>query len=165
MAGRWTARLWSCGGDSGAFCHRVRGAGGGEGAFWSDPGGSVRVDIALQREDTAEGGEKHRVVGDVEKEKKRNGPTNAGTCTSVVRAHRGADKKALPPKNQHRHHHVITSTLFEMNSTCMRLSDLNFSCLSTSITSPKASVVKAINVSKSNIADSVYISHVETLIL
>ena len=32
---------------------------------------------------------------------------------------------------------VITSTLFEMNSTCMRLCDLNFSCLSTSITSPE----------------------------
>ena len=47
-----------------------------------------------------EGGEKHRVVGgDVEREKKRNGPTNAGTCTSVVWAHRGADRKALPPKN------------------------------------------------------------------
>ena len=29
---------------------------------------------------------------------------------------------------------VITSTLFEMNSTCKRLCDLNFSCLSTSIT-------------------------------
>ena len=35
----------------------------------------------------------------MEKEKKRNGPTNAGTCTSVVWAHRGADRKALPPKN------------------------------------------------------------------
>ena len=33
------------------------------------------------------------------KEKKRNGPTNAGTYTSVVWAHRGADRKALPPKN------------------------------------------------------------------
>ena len=31
--------------------------------------------------------------------RRRNGPTNAGTCTSVVRAHRGADRKALPPKN------------------------------------------------------------------
>ena len=30
---------------------------------------------------------------------------------------------------------VITSMLFEMNSSCMRLCDLNFSCLSTSITS------------------------------
>ena len=35
----------------------------------------------------------------MEKEKKRNGSTNAGTCTSVVWAHRGADRKALPPKN------------------------------------------------------------------
>ena len=34
---------------------------------------------------------------------------------------------------------VITSTLFEMNSTCMRSCDLNFSCLSTSITSPEVS--------------------------
>ena len=32
---------------------------------------------------------------------------------------------------------VITSMLFEMNSPCMRSCDLNFSCLSTSITSPK----------------------------
>ena len=35
----------------------------------------------------------------MEKEKKRNGPTNAGTCTSVVWTHRGADRKALPRKN------------------------------------------------------------------
>ena len=35
----------------------------------------------------------------MEKEKKRNGPINAGKCTSVVWAHRGADRKALPPKN------------------------------------------------------------------
>ena len=34
---------------------------------------------------------------------------------------------------------VITSTLFEMNSTCMRWCDLNFSCLSTTITSPEVS--------------------------
>ena len=46
------ATVWSCGGDSGAFCHRVRGAGGGEGAVWSDPGGGVGGDTALQREDT-----------------------------------------------------------------------------------------------------------------
>ena len=92
--------VWSCGGDSGAFCYRVRGAGGGEGAVWSNPGGGVGGDTALQREDTGEGGEKHRIVeGDVEKEKKRNGSTNAVTCTSVVWAHRGADRKALPPKN------------------------------------------------------------------
>ena len=78
----------------------MRGAGGGEGAVWSNPGGSIGGDIALQSEDTGEGGEKHRVVGgDVEKEKKRNGPTNAGTCISVVRAHRGANRKALSPKN------------------------------------------------------------------
>ena len=71
-----------------------------DGAVWSNPRGSVGGDIALQREDTGEGGEKHHIVGgDVEKEKKRNGPTNAGTCTSVVRAHIGADRKALPPKN------------------------------------------------------------------
>ena len=75
------------------------GAGGGEGAVWSNPGGSVGGDIALQREDTGEGGEKHRVVGDVEKEKKRNGPTNAGTCTSVVWAYWGADRNSLHPKN------------------------------------------------------------------
>ena len=80
--------------------YRVRGAGGGEGAVWSDPGGSVGGDIALQKEDTGKGGENHRVVGgDVEKEKKRNGPTNAGTCTSVVLAHTSADKKSLPPNN------------------------------------------------------------------
>ena len=35
--------------------------------------------------------------------------------------------------------HVVASTLFEMNSTCMRLCNSNFSCLSTSITSPKVS--------------------------
>ena len=34
---------------------------------------------------------------------------------------------------------VITSTLFEMNSTCMRWCDLNFSCLTTSITSAEVS--------------------------
>ena len=34
---------------------------------------------------------------------------------------------------------VITSMLFEMNYTCMRLCDLNFSCLSTSITSAEVS--------------------------
>ena len=34
---------------------------------------------------------------------------------------------------------VITSTLFEINSTCMRWCDLNFSCLSTSITSADVS--------------------------
>ena len=47
----------------------------------------------------------------MEKEKKRNGPTNAGTCTSVVRAHRGADRKALPPKN-------IVTHLFVMRCHC-----------------------------------------------
>ena len=35
----------------------------------------------------------------MEKEKKRYIPTNAGTCTSVVWAHMGADRKALPLKN------------------------------------------------------------------
>ena len=83
MAGRLPTG-WSCGGDSCVYCHRVRGAGG------------VR-DIAVQRENRRKGGEEHRVVeGDVE-EKKRNGSTNAGTCTSEVRAHRSADKKAEPP--------------------------------------------------------------------
>ena len=78
----------------------MRGAIGSERAVWNNPGGGVGGDTALQREDTREGGEKHRVVGgDVEKEKKRNGLTNAGTCTSVVWARRGADRKALPPKN------------------------------------------------------------------
>ena len=43
------------------------------------------------------GGEEHHVVrGDVEEEKKKNGLTNARTCTSVVWAHRGADKMAGP---------------------------------------------------------------------
>ena len=46
----------------------------------------------------------------MEKEK-RNGPTNAGTCTSVVWAHRGADRKALPPKNI-----IITYTMFEQQA-------------------------------------------------
>ena len=50
----------------------MRGAGGGEGAVWSNPRGSVGLDIALQREDRGEGGEKHHVVGDVEGEKTRN---------------------------------------------------------------------------------------------
>ena len=88
--------LWSCGGDSCPFCHGVRGAGGGEEAVWGNPGGSVRRNITVQREVRREGGEKHRVVGDGEEEKKRNGSTNAETCTSVVRAHNGADKKAEP---------------------------------------------------------------------
>ena len=34
---------------------------------------------------------------------------------------------------------VITSMLFEMNSTCMRLCDLNIICVSTSMTSPEVS--------------------------
>ena len=34
---------------------------------------------------------------------------------------------------------VITSTLFKMNSTCMHWCDLNFSCMSTSITSAEVS--------------------------
>ena len=40
--------MWSCGGDSGAFCHRVRGAGGGEGAVWSNPGGGVGGDLLFR---------------------------------------------------------------------------------------------------------------------
>ena len=75
----------------------MRGAGGGEGAVWSNPGGSVRGNIAVPREGRREGGEEHRVVGgDVEEEKKRNLSTNEGTCTSVVHAHGGTDKKAEP---------------------------------------------------------------------
>ena len=92
--------VWRSGGDSVAFCHRVRGPGGGEGAVWTNRWGSVGGNLVRLRENRGEGGEKHPVVGgDVEKEKKINVPTNAGTCTSVVRAHRGADRKALPPKN------------------------------------------------------------------
>ena len=60
---------------------------------------------------------------------------------------------------------VITSTLFEMNSTSMCLCDLNFSCLITSITSPEVSSCQNKNVSKSNMADRVYISWLQTLIL
>ena len=41
----------------------------------------------------------HRVVGgDVEEEKKRNRSTSARTCTAVVGAHRGEDKKAGPQR-------------------------------------------------------------------
>ena len=40
----------------------------------------------------------HCVVEDVEEEKKRNRSTSAMTCTSVVRAHRVADKKAGPQR-------------------------------------------------------------------
>ena len=75
--------MWSCGGDSGTFCHRVCGAGRGEGAVWSNPGGRVGGDIALQREDTGEGGERYHIVGGDVKERKRNGPTNAGTNTGI----------------------------------------------------------------------------------
>ena len=60
---------------------------------------------------------------------------------------------------------VITSTLFEMNSTCMRWCDLNFSCLSTSITSAEVSMSRQTKVSKSNMADRVYISCLQTFIL
>ena len=60
--------------------------------------------ISLQREDRAEGGEEHRVVeGDVEEEKKRNGSTNARTCTSVVRAYKGADRRLDPEEHRRRH--------------------------------------------------------------
>ena len=48
----------------------------------------------------------------MEKEKKGNGPTSAGTGTSVVQAHRGADKKALPPRT------IIITTHFRNNSHC-----------------------------------------------
>ena len=62
---------------------------------------------------------------------------------------------------------VITSTLFEMNSTCMCWCDLNFSCLLTSITSAEVSSCqsKQTKVSKSNMADRVYISCLQTCIL
>ena len=53
--------LWSCGGDSCAFCHRVHDPEGGEGAVWGR--GSVVGNIAVQREERREGGEEHRVVG------------------------------------------------------------------------------------------------------
>ena len=85
----------SCGGDCCLFCSRVRGAGGGEGAVWGNPGGSVGGNIYVQRERRREGGEAHRVVGgDVKEEKKRNGSTNA----VVVRAHRGPIRR-LNPRN------------------------------------------------------------------
>ena len=69
--------------------------GGSEGAVWGNKGGGAGGNIAVQRENRREGGEEHCVVGgDVKEEKKRNGSTNAGTCTSVVWAHRGVDKIA-----------------------------------------------------------------------
>ena len=40
-----------CGADSCTFCHRVRGAGGGEEAVWGNPEESVGGNIAVQRED------------------------------------------------------------------------------------------------------------------
>ena len=43
----------------------------------------------------------HRIVeGDVEEEKKRNRSTSARTCTSVVRAHRGADIRMDPKEHR-----------------------------------------------------------------
>ena len=107
--------MWSCGGDSGAFCTECVVLEGVREQL-EDPGGGVRGDTALQREDTREGVEKHHVVGgDVEKEKKRNGPTNAGTCTFVVWAHRGANSKALPPKN------IIRTSFFGVRSTSFHI--------------------------------------------
>ena len=97
--------MWSCGGDSGAFCHRVRGAGSLEG---------VREQFGVTREEVLEEillfrGRTHqkveRSISLLEemwrrrRREIRNGPTYAGTCTSVVWAHGGADRKALPPKN------------------------------------------------------------------
>ena len=71
---------------------RVCGAGGLEqfGVSWQD---------AL--EEILMFGEDHHIVGgDVEEEKKRSGSTNAETSTSVVRACRGADKKAEPEEHR-----------------------------------------------------------------
>ena len=83
--------MWSCLGDSCAFCHRASVAVRGEGAICGNPRGSVGGNIAVQREDRREGGEEYRGVGGyVEEEKKRNGSTNAGTCIS----NKGCDKKA-----------------------------------------------------------------------
>ena len=70
-----------------AFCHRVRGAGGPEGVweqFEITPEEALD-EILLFREKTEE-----------KVERKRNGSTNVGTCTSVVRGHRRADEKAEP---------------------------------------------------------------------
>ena len=92
--------VWSCGGDSCAFCHRVRGAGGGEGAVWGNLGGSIGGNTAFQREDGGEEGEMNITL--LEEEKMRNRPTSARTCTSVVWAHRGAIKKAGPEKHRRR---------------------------------------------------------------
>ena len=52
--------------------------------------------ILLFRERTEE--KEKRSIALLEEEKERSGSTNAGTCTSVVRAHRGADKKAEPQR-------------------------------------------------------------------
>ena len=60
----------------------------------------------------------------MEKEKKRNGLTNAGTCTSVVWEHRGADRKALPPKNiiiKLCSHSVMTSHVNNGSAATLRL--------------------------------------------
>ena len=88
--------MWSCGGDSCTFCKLGPGASRSEGAVRGNPGGSGG-NIAVQKEKRREGGEEHRVVlGDTEEDKKINGTTNADTCTSIVRAHSGVDKKAKP---------------------------------------------------------------------
>ena len=50
-------------------------------------------EIALLREIQKREYGEHWDSGDVEKEKKRNRSTNAGSCTAAVRAHKGANKQ------------------------------------------------------------------------
>ena len=52
--------VWSGGGDCGAFCHRVRGAGGGEGAVWSNPGAWEEALEPWRRYCSSEGGHMRR---------------------------------------------------------------------------------------------------------
>ena len=70
----------SCGRDSCPFCH------------------CELEEILLFREKTEKKVERSIVLllKEIWKNKKRNGSTNAETCISVVQAHRGADKKAVP---------------------------------------------------------------------
>ena len=63
---------------------------------WGDPGGCARGNIAVQRENRREGVEEHCIVGGDEEEKWVNKCRDLTRLTSVVRAHRGADKKAGP---------------------------------------------------------------------
>ena len=87
------------------FCRRVCCAGGHEGAAWSDPEDALE-EMMLFREKTEENLEKSISLLEkmyVEK-KKRNGSTNAGTCTSVVRAW----------WNDNRWPHQKTSTLHDV---------------------------------------------------